>query len=176
MKMPDRTYVSALGLPFGVLVVLPFLLMLLTGDYSLPWTSGQLFGSLFRMLGLSIIFIGSALLIISIRTFSRIGKGTLAPWAPPKRLVIEGFYRYTRSPMISGVLIVVLGESIFFSSLAIFILFVFFWALNHVYFILSEEPGLLARFGDEFKVYKESVPRWIPRRTPWYPKSDPADT
>jgi protein-S-isoprenylcysteine O-methyltransferase Ste14 len=167
---------SALGLPFGVLVVLPFLLMLLTGDYSFPWTSGQLFDSLFRILGLSIILIGTALLLVCIRMFSRIGKGTLAPWAPPKRLVVEGLYRYTRSPMISGVLIVVLGESIFFSSLVIFILFVFFWALNHVYFILSEEPDLLARFGDEFRVYRENVPRWIPRCTPWHPETDSANT
>jgi protein-S-isoprenylcysteine O-methyltransferase Ste14 len=172
MKIAASHHIGALGLPFGVLIVFPSLLLLVTGDYSLPWTSGQLIDSLVRLLGLSLVFIGATLLFTCIRMFSRIGEGTLAPWAPPKKLVVEGLYRYTRSPMILGVIIVGFGESMFFSSLALLILFLFFWALNHIYFIVSEEPGLLARFGQEFQTYKENVPRWIPRRTPWYPDAE----
>jgi protein-S-isoprenylcysteine O-methyltransferase Ste14 len=42
-----------------------------------------------------------------------------------------------------------------------------FFAINHVYFILSEEPGLEKRFGQEYLEYKKNVPRWIPRLKPW---------
>lgn len=174
--MTERKHLSALGLPIGVLIVIPSILMLLTGDYSFPLLSGHPIDILFGLLGLFLIFVGTSLLIVCIRMFSRIGKGTLAPWAPPQKLVVEGLYGYTRSPMISGVLVVVLGESIFLYSLAIFILFLFFWVLNHIYFIKSEEPGLEARFGDEFRVYKENVPRWIPRRTPWYSDTEKSDS
>ena len=45
--------------------------------------------------------------------------------------------------------------------------FLFFFVGNHIYFIRSEEPGLLKRFGDEYAEYFENVPRWLPRRTPW---------
>jgi protein-S-isoprenylcysteine O-methyltransferase Ste14 len=107
--------------------------------------------------------------------FSRIGEGTLAPWAPTKHIVVTGLYRHVRNPMISGVLIALLGEAILFSSFSIFLWFILASIVNHVYFIKSEEPGLLARFGDEYRVYWENVPRWIPRRTPWYPEYNQED-
>ncbi|MFW9959314.1 MAG: hypothetical protein ACFFCT_14700, partial [Candidatus Odinarchaeota archaeon] len=53
-------------------------------------------------------------------------------------------------------------------SLSIFAWFVLSLIGNHIYFIMSEEPGLLARFGNEYRLYMANVPRWIPRRTPWY--------
>ena len=43
----------------------------------------------------------------------------------------------------------------------------FFFVVNHAYFIVSEEPGLEKRFGDDYRRYKQHVPRWLPRRTPW---------
>jgi protein-S-isoprenylcysteine O-methyltransferase Ste14 len=107
---------------------------------------------------------------ITIKMFSKIGKGTLAPWAPTQKLVVMGIYQRTRNPMITGVLIVLLGESIVLSSTAIFLWFLIAAVVNHFYFIRFEEPGLLERFGDAYQVYKDNVPRWIPRRSPW--KSD----
>jgi protein-S-isoprenylcysteine O-methyltransferase Ste14 len=74
--------------------------------------------------------------------------------------------------MISGVLIVLVGESIVFSSLWIFIWFVLFAVGNHIFFIRFEEPGLLDRFGDAYQSYKDNVPRWIPRWKPWRPDQE----
>jgi protein-S-isoprenylcysteine O-methyltransferase Ste14 len=99
--------------------------------------------------------------------FSNIGEGTLAPWAPTQKLVVVGIYRYMRNPMITGVLFALLGEWIVLSNYALFLWFLFFFLGNHVYFIKSEEPGLVARFGEEYELYRENVPRWLPRRTPW---------
>jgi len=56
--------------------------------------------------GLLLMCIGLFIMTITISLFIRIGKGTLAPWSPTKKLVINGIYGYVRNPMISGVLIV----------------------------------------------------------------------
>ncbi len=69
--------------------------------------------------------------------------------------------------MISSVLIILLGEALIFSSIELFALFIFFFILNHIYFVYSEEPGLIKRFGDDYVEYMKNVPRWIPRLTPW---------
>ena len=42
-----------------------------------------------------------------------------------------------------------------------------FVILNTVYFIRDEEPALERRFGDNYRLYKANVPRWIPRWRPW---------
>ena len=54
-----------------------------------------------------------------------------------------------------------------FESWPIFLWFFFCGILNHFYFVYSEEPGLIKRFGDDYILYMENVPRWIPRRSPW---------
>jgi protein-S-isoprenylcysteine O-methyltransferase Ste14 len=72
--------------------------------------------------------------------------------------------------MILGVLLVLCGESILFRSYRIAIWLVVFSIINHVYFLLSEEPGLIKRLGREYVEYKKNVPRWIPRLKPWYPQ------
>ena len=48
----------------------------------------------------------------------------------------------------------------------------FFFITNAIYMLLSEEPGLARRFGDDYLLYKKNVPRWIPRVTPWTPLLD----
>ena len=63
--------------------------------------------------------------------------------------------------MISGVLFMLLGESIFTGSTGILLWFLLFFLTNTVYFKLSEEPGLVKRFGAEYIEYRENVPMWI---------------
>jgi protein-S-isoprenylcysteine O-methyltransferase Ste14 len=69
--------------------------------------------------------------------------------------------------MITGVLTILLGEGLFFGSKIIFIWALLFFVINSIYFILLEEPDLYQTFGDEYKAYKEEVPRWIPRFRPY---------
>jgi len=156
-------------LPISVLIIFPSLVLYFTNDTTISWNFNPIIDTLLLIVGIVTMLLGLTLLFVTIRMFSKIGKGTLAPWAPPQNLVVEGIYSRTRSPMISGVLITLLGEGIVFSSLWIFIWFVIFVIGNHFYFIKSEEPGLVARFGDAYLEYKENVPRWIPRRKPWTP-------
>lgn len=110
---------------------------------------------------------GFTLAASTIHLFHRQGQGTLAPWDPTRRLVVEGPYRFVRNPMISGVLFVLLGEAAWAASWPLLAWSAAFWALNAVYIPLSEEPGLHRRFGADYDRYAEAVPRWIPRLRPW---------
>jgi len=121
------------------------------------------------VLGMLCIAFGFMLLVTSIGLFLVVGRGTLAPWDPPQELVIQGVYQYTRNPMLSGVNSILLGQAILLGSLALLVWAIFFVVLNTAYFILSEEPALQERFGASYSVYKQHVPRWIPRLTPWNP-------
>jgi protein-S-isoprenylcysteine O-methyltransferase Ste14 len=116
----------------------------------------------FFLIGLVIICLGLMVMILTITLFIREGKGTLAPWDPPKKLVTIGIYNHVRNPMILGVLTALLGESIAILSLKIGLWTLGFFIINHVYFIMYEEPCLERRFGAIYKEYKENVPRWIP--------------
>ena len=107
---------------------------------------------------------GLALLSWCVVLFARVGHGTLAPWDPTRNLVAAGPYRYVRNPMITGVAIMLMGEALFWGSALLGIWACIFVLVNHVYFLLSEEPGLEKRFGEDYRVYKANVPRWIPRR------------
>jgi protein-S-isoprenylcysteine O-methyltransferase Ste14 len=115
-----------------------------------------------------VLFLGGlGLFVGSVGLFARVGRGTLAPWDPTRNLVAVGPYRYVRNPMISGVALMLLGEALFWSSTAVGLWAGGFLIINHVYFILAEEPGLEQRFGDAYRDYKAHVPRWIPRARPW---------
>jgi protein-S-isoprenylcysteine O-methyltransferase Ste14 len=176
MSFTRRQQISALGLPIGVLIIIPFLILLLTNDTTIGWDFIPLLNFPIIMIGLATMLFGLMLMTVTIRMFSKIGKGTLAPWAPPQKLVVKGIYQRTRNPMILGVLIVLLGEVIVLSSFWIFLWFSLAIVINHLYFIRFEEPGLLERFGNAYVSYKENVPRWIPRRTPWNPDQESEET
>jgi protein-S-isoprenylcysteine O-methyltransferase Ste14 len=72
-----------------------------------------------------------------------------------------------RNPMISGVLAMISGEALLLGSRAVAWWGAAFLAINQVYFLVLEEPGLAQRFGEGYLRYKAAVPRWLPRRTPW---------
>lgn len=143
-------------LPVTVLIIVP----LWIEDHAMIHMMSLIFGSL-------LIITGLVLMTLTIAAFIKIGRGTLAPWSPTRKLVIAGLFAYVRNPMILGVWTVLLGESLAILSLRIFIWAIAFFIINTVYFIFSEEPGVEKRFGDEYREYKKNVPRWIPRRTPF---------
>lgn len=154
------SFFSSLLLPFTMTVIVPAIILYFS--YEKTFSFG-----IYAGLGLFILVIGLLLLFFTIGLFARIGKGTLNPIDPPKKLVIAGPYRYVRNPMITGVLMIQLGEAIMFASSALLIWFFCFWLVNQIYFTWKEEPQLLKRFGQDYQVYRENVPKWIPRFSPW---------
>jgi protein-S-isoprenylcysteine O-methyltransferase Ste14 len=109
-------------------------------------------------------------MILTISTFIKIGKGTLAPWSPTRQLIIGGMYGYVRNPMIMGVLTVLIGESISTLSLNIFIWAIAFFIINNIWYLVYEEPNLEKKFGNEYIKYKKNVRRWIPKVEPYKPE------
>jgi protein-S-isoprenylcysteine O-methyltransferase Ste14 len=150
-----------------VVTLLVPLLILLGADWELGWGLGDVAAALCILLGLGLIGAGLALWLWTVRLFARLGRGTLAPWDPPRNLVVVGPYRHVRNPMITAVLTVLAGEAVLFGSPALAIWLAAFFAANFVLFGLYEEPGLERRFGEEYRLYKRNVPRWLPRRKPW---------
>ena len=118
--------------------------------------------------GIVVVAVGLAILLVCVRDFYVAGKGTLAPWDPPKHLVIVGLYRYARNPMYLGVLMLVAGWSLTTGS---FWLTGYWAALGiafHLRVLLYEEPWLSKQFGAQWETYAASVSRWLPRLTPWH--------
>ena len=150
--------------------ILPVTVLILVPLYIEPNIS--IHNVLTLIAGLVIIGVGLYLMTITISKFIRIGKGTLAPWSPTRKLVIDGIYRHVRNPMIIGVLIVLVGESVAVLSVNILEWAGIFFIINNVYFLLLEEPLLERKFGDEYREYKKAVPRWIPRKRPFVAESE----
>jgi protein-S-isoprenylcysteine O-methyltransferase Ste14 len=115
------------------------------------------------VVGAALVVAGVALWAWTVRLLAQVGRGTLAPWDPTTELVVAGPYRYVRNPMISAVLVVLVGEALLFGSWALAVYAAAFLALNAVWFPLVEEPGLRERFGPAYARYAAGVPRWVPR-------------
>lgn len=141
--------------------------MWITSTYAPGWSFGMPLDAAPVAAGGLLVLLGLVLWAKCTVLFSRIGKGTLAPWDPPKKLVVRGVYRRVRNPMITGVLAVILGEAVLFGSWPVIVWFVLFLVANHIWIVRIEEPGLVERFGEDYRTYMKHVPRWIPRLRPW---------
>jgi protein-S-isoprenylcysteine O-methyltransferase Ste14 len=163
--MLGRHLLSIALLPFTVTVLVPWWIVrqeataFRIGEAPIPIA--------IQAAGLGALLIGLTLFVASLRQFIVRGRGTLAPWDPPKRLVVEGPYRYVRNPMISGVLFIVSGEAMILLSSGLAVWALIFLLINVTYIPISEEPGLRQRFGASYDEYCANVGRFIPRVTPW---------
>lgn len=122
----------------------------------LEWNAAQVAAVLPLLLGTVIYF-------WCLWHFAVTGRGTPAPIDAPKRLVVQGLYRYVRNPMYVGVLLVIVGWAVFFWSWAILIYGFGVGMLVHLFVVLVEEPLLEQQFGEAYVGYREAVGRWVPR-------------
>ena len=148
--------------PFNVMGVIPLLIL---------WFSGKFESYQFRMIpivsGGILIVVGLYIIWITVSLFTDYGKGTPAPYSPPKILVAIGVYRYVRNPMMIGVWCVLVGEANLFMSVGILIWFLMFFIGSILLVPLWEEVDLERRFGKSYRDYKREVPRWIPKMKLW---------
>lgn len=122
----------------------------------LTWSLPQYAASL-------VLIIGAAILLMSIWSFARVGKGTLAPFDETRKLVVVGLYRYVRNPMYVGVLMILLAESWFFWSGRLLAYAGICFVIANLIVVGYEENRLKYKYGDEFRRYCAQVGRWIPR-------------
>lgn len=153
-------------LPGTVLVFVPGIILVIS-DRSPFWDPSLTPHQFFFWLALLPAGVGLGLAVWTVSLFMKFGDGTPAPWDPPRNLVIRGPYRHVRNPMITSVLLMLLAEAMLFRSWSIAAWMGIFFVGNAIYFPLVEERGLENRFGDDYRSYKQNVPRWIPRVRPW---------
>ena len=149
-----RSVIAFLALPGTVAFIVP--LWIGTSGVARP---------AFNLFCLPLLSVGILLLLWCVRDFYVAGRGTLAPWSPPKRLVIIGLYRFSRNPMYVAVISILLSWAIGFGSLVLTLYAVVVGILFHLRVILHEEPWLEREFGEEWRRYRDDVPRWIGRRS-----------
>jgi protein-S-isoprenylcysteine O-methyltransferase Ste14 len=116
-----------------------------------------------RPLGFVLAPAGALVAALCIAAFVTKGRGTPAPFDPPRAFVASGPYRYVRNPMYLGAAAAILGAGLAISSPSIVLLALAFLAIAHLFVVFYEEPALAARFGDSYLQYKSSVHRWLIR-------------
>jgi len=97
--------------------------------------------------------------------FAFVGRGTPAPIDMPRRLVVQGLYRYVRNPMYISALLVLVGESALFRSWHMLEYSAVIAIGFHFFVLFHEEPTLRRKMGPEYVKYCEDVARWSPRLT-----------
>ena len=113
--------------------------------------------------GLIIGALGAALVLGCVLAFVFVGKGTPAPFDPPRLLVVRGPYRFVRNPMYLGAGSALLGAALFYQSHALLVFTALFFVITHLFAVLYEEPTLRRMFGEEYVEYTRRVRRWLPR-------------
>ena len=141
---------------FGV--ALPYLII--SGPWKYPLDLGY-----FSVLGFLPLLLGMAGCYWCAMDFSTVGQGTPAPFDPPKKLVLQGLYRYCRNPMFASFLLLMVGEAVLLSSLSVLAYTAVLAVVMHLFITRYEEPNLMRKFGQPYADYLARSSRWIPRRS-----------
>ena len=151
---------AVLALPFMNSVAIPTTLLVLFRDGRI-FSSGPAVEAAVVAISLPFLAAGITLVVRAITLFVRLGRGTLAPWNPTEVLITGDIYRFSRNTMKAGLFLVLIGETLLLRSMAVSVWAATFIVVNVLYIRWSEEPGLQARFGDEYTAYARAVPRWL---------------
>jgi protein-S-isoprenylcysteine O-methyltransferase Ste14 len=117
-----------------------------------------------QVAGMFVAAAGAAVAVSCIVTFALVGKGTPAPFDPPRRLVVRGPYRFVRNPMYLGAGLAMTGAALVYQSVALFAYVGVFMLVSHLFVVAYEEPTLRRTFGKDYEAYCGRVGRWWPKR------------
>jgi protein-S-isoprenylcysteine O-methyltransferase Ste14 len=116
-----------------------------------------------QVLGALLGAFGAVLALTCILTFVFVGRGTPAPFDPPRRLVVRGPYRLVRNPMYLSAGLALSGAALFYQSIPLFGYAGLFLFITHLFVVLYEEPALRRTFEREYETYCQQVGRWWPK-------------
>ena len=113
------------------------------------------FSLFFVLLGFFIIF-------SSARNFKK-KETTVNPIKPEEasQLVTDGFFKITRNPMYLGMLLFLLGLSIYNGLIVGLVFLPLFVGYITFFQIIPEERAMIKIFGEDYKAYMKKVRRWI---------------
>ena len=119
-----------------------------------------------RWIGGALVALGWAIVLWCTRDFVRRGRGTPAPYDPPRALVTTGLFGVVRNPMYVGVLLAIGGIALRHGSGRTLLYGACVALAVHLRVVTYEEPRLAREFGAAFTAYRHAVPRWLPVRWP----------
>jgi protein-S-isoprenylcysteine O-methyltransferase Ste14 len=152
-----KTLLVAVLLIVVFLVGIPMLILRATSG---GWSQLPRGGALW--LGIIPIVFGAYLYLWSVIRLLRRGTSAV-PGQAPSVLEVGGWYGRVRHPLLLGVVLILLGEALLFSSLALLGYALAYALWLHAFVVLKEEPDLRRAFGERYDEYCREVPRWIPR-------------
>lgn len=155
--MTDRATTSGVRFP-PPLVYVGFLLL------------GWLLGRLRPLAGfddawadpLAAVFLGAGILLVatSLGLF-RGARTSPLPMLPTTALVVRGPYRFTRNPMYLAMVLVYVGFALLFDLVWALPLLPIVVIVVQTQVIAREERYLEAKFGDDYRAYRQRVRRWL---------------
>ena len=118
---------------------------------------------LIRTVGAGAIAASGGILAFAGKIAFRRAKTTINPLRPANAssLVTSGIYRFTRNPMYLGLLLLLLGWSVYLSSVFVFVGPVLLVLYLGRFQIAPEERVLAAKFGEAYLDYRSRVRRWL---------------
>lgn len=122
-----------------------------------------------RWLGGALILAATPVLLEAFARFALEGRGTPAPVAPTRTLVVGGAYRFVRNPMYVAVVSLILGQALLLGQAVLLAYGAAAWLTMHLFVVFYEEPRLLGDYGADYEAFRRHVPRWLPRPSPWRP-------
>lgn len=154
-----RAAIFTLLIPGTVTVLVPYVLLHsdLDSAVGIP--------PMLRVLGLPPLAAGITVYLWCAWDFGASGRGTPAPYDPPRVLVTRGLYAFVRNPIYVGIVSIIFAEALLFDSIAVLGYGALLLVLFHLRVLLYEEPRLRRKFGASYDEYCHSVPRWLPRKT-----------
>ncbi len=117
------------------------------------------------LIGIVPLAVGGFALLWCNLAFVLQGRGTAAPYDPPRELVAQGLYNYVRNPMYVSAILMVLGTGIWTGAASVFVYGFLLAPCYHFFVRYFEEPRLQSKFGAAYADYCAGVPRWWPRLT-----------
>ena len=115
-----------------------------------------------QVAGMVAAAVGAALALWCVLAFVFVGRGTPAPFDPPRRLVVRGPYRVVRNPMYLGAGLALAGAALFYQSFALLGYLGALLLITHVFVVAYEEPTLRRTFGKDYEAYCKKTGRWWP--------------
>ena len=109
------------------------------------------FNSMEFLIGYTVFVVGLLGLVVSIYNFQK---------TPLDNPVAIGLYRYSRHPQLVMLFLIGIGLSIALSSWFLVLIRLLSFGLEHPG-VIAEENECVRRFGDSYKEYLESVPRYL---------------
>jgi len=114
-----------------------------------------------HLLGLIPLVAGSTVGVWTVLLFASVGDGSPNPLIPPRHLVRQGPYRFSRNPMMVGGWLAGIGLGLVIGSPVYLAFCLFVMLAGGTYVVYIEEPRLHKRFGAPYADYCARTPRWI---------------